>query len=314
LACQSGSAAVGSDTFRWNPALHVRGRADAFQAEVLIEDGYRVRACGRCRHLEGTHNSKVRLYGAHGWRSWPSRQVDVRPIRRGLRASHERYANRPGRAPIAPRSLRGRGLAAGGGSVARATNRCARADSRSSGKRRRADSALRRVAEPRGSDRVAVVRAAHLGDRSRLRDGVPGDGGLVRSNGRSRRSTLKGPALAYALSDGTSTYSPRHGTGGTLSSGSQLTYARDVKRGSNIVQVHLTSWPRAHKAGRSGARTPTAALLAPRPPVASTRTRRPVSASVAGTHTVNRASVDVNSGSSAKSSAKPAKGGIQPQG
>jgi hypothetical protein len=104
----------------------------------------------------------------------------------------------------------------------------------------------------------------------------------VRSNGRPRRSTLKGPALACALSDGTSTYSPRHGTGGTLSRGSQLTYARDVKRGSNIVQVHLTSCPRAYKAGRSGGEDSHCGAARSASSSCSTRTRRPVSASVPG--------------------------------
>ena len=125
-----------------------------------------------------------------------------------------------------------------------------------------------RRSDPRRHRTVRARRGRQEDRRGRPHSRRAGDGGLVRSNERSRRSTLKGPALACALSDGTSTYSPRRGTGGTLSRGSQLTYARDVKRGSNIVQVHLTSWPRAHKAGRSGARTPTAALLAPRPPVA----------------------------------------------
>jgi hypothetical protein len=61
--------------------LQVRGNVDPFQADELVEEGDRVRARGQWRHIEGASDTKTRLYGMAGWRSWPSRQVlEVRPL------------------------------------------------------------------------------------------------------------------------------------------------------------------------------------------------------------------------------------------
>lgn len=60
--------------------LRIRGSYNPFLAEQVRREDGRVHAFGQWRHREGAHNATVRLYGERGWRSWPSNDVQIRPL------------------------------------------------------------------------------------------------------------------------------------------------------------------------------------------------------------------------------------------